>query len=272
MDAGPLLACLPMYDFPELVRDHDRLWAALATRLRRTIRDVVPDVLTRPTALMPIWRHPRLLLGQTCGWPLVTELAGTVRLVATPVYDAPGCDGARHRSAIVVRTDDPAATLADLRGRRCAINGWDSNTGMNLLRATIAPLAGGGRFFHDVEISGSHQQSLRLVGAGIADVAAIDAVSLALLGQIEPDLVGATRILGWTPASPGLPLITAPASSDATVEALREALADVFADPDLADIRHRLRLAGVEVLGLGDYEPVRRLEAEAMALGYPRLA
>ena len=41
---------------------------------------------------------------------------------------------------------DADITLADLKGRRCAVNQIDSNSGMNLLRAAIAPLADGTAF------------------------------------------------------------------------------------------------------------------------------
>ena len=51
---------------------------------------------------------------------------------------------------------------------------------MNALRAVIAPLAEGGRFFAEIIETGGHAASLDLVAAGGADVAAIDAVSLAL--------------------------------------------------------------------------------------------
>jgi len=110
-----LRAALPMYDFPQLTGATDALWSAIAARL--TERGVAaPTALTRGVPLDDLWADPALLLAQTCGYPLVTTLAGRVTLVATPCYRADGCDGAWYRSAIVVRASDSASSLADLRG------------------------------------------------------------------------------------------------------------------------------------------------------------
>ena len=139
------IAALPMYDFPDLLAAHDTLWEALAARLAAAGGEPVPRALSRDLALVDGWRHPGLLLGQACEYPLAKS-PGAVQIVATPRYSAPGSEGDRYRSAIVVRRDDPSATLADLKGRRCAVNQIDSNSGMNLLRAAIAPLADGTAF------------------------------------------------------------------------------------------------------------------------------
>ena len=260
-----------MYDFGALRAAHDQLWAAIASRLRQSISGDVPDTLTRQDELLPLWRNPNLLLGQTCGYPLTTILKQSVRVVLTPIYTAPGCDGAWHRSAIVVRANEQAESLAAFRGRRAAINGWDSNTGMNLLRASVAPLARDGHFFGAISITGSHHASLLQVAAGEADVAAVDCVSLAHLSRIEPHLAAATRILDWTRQSPGLPMITAAATGAATLTPLRAALVEVAEDPALSEARDTLLIGGFEALPYETYRAVTQLEEAAAAQGYPRL-
>jgi ABC-type phosphate/phosphonate transport system substrate-binding protein len=256
-----MIAALGMYD-PEWLRDaNDVIWQALAARLA-PIGDV-PAKLTRDRPLDAVWTAPDLLLAQTCGYPLTTRLDAIV--VATPIYDAPGCDGAWHRSAVIVRHDDPAAELPDLRDRRAAINARDSNTGMNLLRALVAPHARDGRFFAHVVETGAHARSVMAVIAGQADCAAIDAVTLALLRDRYRGLDRRIRVLDWTVASPGLPLITAAGQSERVLTALRDALRDVVA-------RAALRLRGVAVLDRADYDRVPGLERQAILAGYPSLA
>src|ERR1700748_3762494 len=95
-------AALPMYDPPELHHANDALWAAIAHRLAARGLAAVPERLTRTDDLPALWRGEGALLGQTCGYPLMTDLAGQVTVVATPVYRAEGCEGPLHRSAIVV--------------------------------------------------------------------------------------------------------------------------------------------------------------------------
>lgn len=263
-------ACLPMYDPPHLRAANDALWDAIARRLAAAGVGGVPGRLSRGDDLDALWTDQTLLLGQTCGYPLMTRLGRAVRVVATPIYDAPGCDGPTHCSRITVRADSRFGTLADLRGTVCAINEPTSNTGMNLLRAALAPVAGGRPMFRAVRITGSHAASVKAVATGEADVAAADCVTWALLADAEPDLVPRLRCLAETPASPALPFITAAGTDDATRSLLYRALADALADPALAPVRQALRLKGAAPPA--DYGRVLELERQAAALGYPTLA
>jgi ABC-type phosphate/phosphonate transport system substrate-binding protein len=201
----------------------------------------------------------------------MTTLKGRAHLVATPRHGAPGCDGPLHRSAVVVRRDDPATVLADLRGRRCAVNDLASNTGMNLLRALIAPLSDGEAFFGAVIVTGAHAASATAVATGEADLAAIDCVTLALLQRLRPAMTRPLRVLAWTAASPGLPLITAVATDTLTRAALGRALADTARDPSLRETRAELLLEGFDVIPAARYEAILDLERGAVAHGYPVL-
>jgi hypothetical protein len=316
------VASLPMYDFPELRAAHDVFWAALAARLESAGVPHVPRVLTRNVGLGEVWRDPSLLFAQGCEYPLAKAYADRVRLVASPMYSAPGCEGARCRSAIVVRggaevgfsgatcevgdagyawgqlgaghaggsagtraVSDSAgggagtgvaceprggvAALADLRGRRCVVNELDSNSGMNLLRAAVAPLATGGQFFGSVVVSGSHLRSVEMVASGEADVASVDCVSFAHFQRLYPSVVGELRVLAWTASSRSLPFITARSVDDATVRALRSALADVFDDDGLAPVREQLLLSGVDLAPKEGFDEVLALERAAVEADYP---
>ena len=264
------IAALPMYDPPELQAANDALWAAIGARLRSEGLDA-PQRLTRGLPLEAIWSDPDLILAQTCGYPLMTTLRGRVGVVATPCYGAPGCDGPYHRSAVVVRRNDPAAAVADLRGRRYALNDPASNTGMNLMRTLIAPLTHGEGFFSAVTVTGAHAASVEAVAAGEADVAAIDCVTFTLLQRLRPATTRLMRVLAWTAPSPGLPLITAVATNAGARTALRRSLADTARDPSLRETRAELLLESFEFLPASRYEAVLDLERSAVAHGYPVL-
>jgi ABC-type phosphate/phosphonate transport system substrate-binding protein len=265
------IAALPMYDYPELETAHDALWSALADRLIAAGVSDPPLKLTRTLGHFDTWRHPNLLLGQGCEYPLAKSFAGCVRLVATPRYAVPGCDGPRYRSAIVVRAEDPAETLGELRHRRCVVNEPDSNSGMNLLRAAIAPIAHGARFFESVSLSGSHRRSVDMVMSGQADVAAVDCISFAHIQRLQPSAAADLRILCWTPASRSPPFITGIATDDATFQALRSALASVTTDSALAPMRESLFLHGLDFEPDGRLTDVLNHEREAAGFGYPDL-
>jgi ABC-type phosphate/phosphonate transport system substrate-binding protein len=247
------VAALPMYDLPEIRAATDAWWRGLARALRRQGIADVPARLSHGHAPMELWRSPQLLLAQTCGFPLTHALEGIVQLVATPCYAAPGCRGPEYRSLIVVRADDPVASLAACRGRIAAINGWDSHSGWNVLRAMAAPVAKEASFFGTVTVTGSHAASLAAVRAGRADVAAIDCVTHALLARYRPRAVEGVRPLGWSPAAPGLPYVTHAGRDAGDVARLRAGLLEALADPALAACRDALLLTGAKVLPLLAY-------------------
>lgn len=266
-----LVASLPMYDLPELADATDALWAAIAAGLQAH-GVAAPLELTRdPSPLEDAWRDPRMLFSQTCGLPLMTMLRDEVSLIATPAYSAPGCEGPFHRSAVIVHAANEALGLGGLRGGRCAINQPTSNTGMNLLRAEISELAGGGPFFEEVVVTGSHAESIRAVAEDRADVAAVDAVTLALLQRHRPQLTDAVRVLTWTVRTPGLPLITSAAQPAWTKLVWAQVLGEVAQDPKLGAVLASLLITDFVALPRTHYHAILYFADVARRNGYPRL-
>jgi ABC-type phosphate/phosphonate transport system substrate-binding protein len=259
-----------MYDSDALQSANDRLWAAIAGHLGAAGLDRIPTRLDRSRPLADIWDDPDLLLAQTCGYPLMTQWRAKLRYVATPCYRAPGCDGVAHRSRIVVRRDDDAETLGGFRGRKAALNDPHSNTGMNLLRAIVAPLAEAGTFFGAVIDTGSHAASARAVADGAADIAAIDTVTFAHLELEAPDITKRLRTLAWTTDTPGLPFVTAAATSPGIARTLYRAIDLAVRDERAA--ADLLLLDRVEHIGLRPYQRVKTLEMRSRRAGYPTLA
>jgi ABC-type phosphate/phosphonate transport system substrate-binding protein len=261
------VASLGMYDPPWLVAANDALWDGIAAALRSTGVADVPQHLDRARTLDAAWTDPALLLAQTCGWPLTTRLAGRVAYVATPRYVLPGCEGATHRSFLIVREGDPARDVAALRGRVLALNGWDSNTGMNLPRALIAPLAREGDFFGGIVETGAHRASLAAVAAGRADVASVDCVTYGLCARHRPEELSGLRVLADTAPSPALPFITRADAPLDEIAALRAALAGA-AETEAA---RAVAFAGIDVLPPDAYAVLPAMAAAAARLGYPEL-
>ncbi len=78
------IAALPMYDLPHLQTANNALWRAIAARLTAGGIQDVPQGLSRGIPVADLWQHPKLLLAQSCGYPLVTSLRNAVKVVATP--------------------------------------------------------------------------------------------------------------------------------------------------------------------------------------------
>ena len=161
------IAALPMYDWPERRAEVDAQWLVLRDRLRATGFDA-PDYLTRrngdlppvpggirdasgaaiapdPATLPPdeldlptLWRHPALLLAQTCWGPMELGLAAHVHVAGQDDYSGvAGGDEAFYSSALVMRRGEglavpaprggePVLPVDRLRGKRLAFNSPDS--------------------------------------------------------------------------------------------------------------------------------------------------
>ena len=263
---------LPMYDLAEVQAANDVLAAGFLRHAAAAGLTGLPAGLARFSNYAEAWTSPDLLLAQTCGFPLTHELVGKVRLVATPDYEAPGCAKGRYCSFFVVRQDDPARSLADLRGRRAIGNAEHSQSGFNVLRHAVAPLAREGRFFSATHWSGGHPQSLAALQAGEGDVAAIDCVTFALMARYRPSAVAGLRVLGRSAVAPCLPYITRPSASDDDVVLLQTILQAVLDDPDLAAARAALLLKDFLFLPLGAYDPIVAMEQAALARNYRTLS
>lgn len=250
---------------------YDRFWAAWANNMRERGIDA-PMHLTKSDDVEAAWSDPDLLVSQTCGYPYASKLRGQVRLIATPHYGVEGCDGPNYSSWIVMRTDDAASGLEDLRGKRVAFNAMSSQSGYNSLRAVIAPLADKKKFFSETRQSGGHARSMHMVASGEADCAAVDAVSWALTVAAEPELGKRLKRMAVTSSLPGLPFITVGNRSDADMVAIRNALLDTLADPALSGTMMTLKLCGASVIPDKAYDACLDMEREATKAGYPHLA
>lgn len=261
-----------MYDLSGLEAATDAWWAGLAAAMAAEGIAEAPASLTRGGSAEEHWLAPDLLLSQTCGYPLTHVLAGRVALVATPVYACPGCSDGNYRSEILVRADNRAERLEDLRGGRAVANSRDSQSGYSALRHAVARFARDQAFFGSVQFSGSHLRSMETVAAGEADVCAIDGVTFHLLTRLRPDLTRPLRVIARSADAPALPYITRRNVPEDTLARLRAALRRAATDPALAAVRAELLLEGFVVKPLAAYDRILELETAAADAGYPDLA
>jgi ABC-type phosphate/phosphonate transport system substrate-binding protein len=226
-----LSANLTMYDWPETRAETDRRWSVLRDALRAKGFEA-PETLQRPEDQLAAWLSPDLLIGETCTYPLATELDGKVRYVATPVHHATGCGCGSYRSAIVRRKPGadvavpaeagPQITAEAISGKQAA-NSDDSLSGYVALQRDASSLGLDLPAASDVLWTGSHRGSIRAVANGDADFAAIDCVTWKMALEHEP-ASASLHVAGWTAARPGLPLITSLAFDDEAFERIRSAV------------------------------------------------
>ncbi len=266
-----LSASFPMYDFEEVRGAHEVLWSSVARKLQEAGVEGVPAALDRSRGVHELWTDPGLLLSQCCGADLMGRYAGTLALVATPLYRAPGCDGCLYSSVILVAEDSSATELSDLRNAVCVVNSRESHSGANALRALIAPLSRRGRFFSRIVTSGSHPASITAVARREADVAAIDCVTYACLERYRPSLLRGTRRLCYTAQAPGIPFVTRAGTDPNRIRHLQSALLEAFEEPEVRTAGVAMFIDGVEILPLSAYDRIVEFERLAAGRGYPNL-
>lgn len=240
-----MIASLGMYDRAETAAANDALWAAIREGLQR--RGIAaPAVLTREdAAYWPAWQSPDLLLSQTCGFPYRARLHGKVTLIGTPDYGLPDCPPGYYCSVFVARATDSRA-LPEFREAAFAYNEALSQSGWAAPQNHAASM---GFQFRPALETGAHRLSAQSVAEGRAEIAALDAVTWALLQRYEP-WAGELREVGRTAPTPGLPLITAAGRDPAPIFA---AVAEAI-DALPAETRAVLHLRG-----LGRIAPERYL-------------
>jgi ABC-type phosphate/phosphonate transport system substrate-binding protein len=264
-------ASLPMYSLPEMAAANSALWRALQQRLQSKGVDTADIKLDSDSRLTPNGIGPRVFFTQICGYPLFKHYRDQGLALATPHYAVPGCVGSTHRAFFMVRSDDPAQRLEDLRGRIFGCNSLLSNSGMNLPRLSLARIAGGKRFFSSVVTTGGHVASLERLDESIIDVCSIDNVTWGFFRKFRPVAAERYRILEETVSSPSLPFVTTVNTSESDAVAIADALHEIIDDPQIADIRGMLELAGFSEPDVAAYERLAGYEREAADLGFPEI-
>lgn len=248
-----MIASLGMYDFGPAMAANDRLWALVRDGLRARGLPA-PETLTRgEDAFWAAWQAPDLVLSQTCGYPFRARLHGRVSYIGTPDYGVDGCPPGHYCSVFVVRADDPRNRLEDFDGAPFAYNEDLSQSGW---AAPQTHAAGLGLRLPPALKTGGHRLSATAVAEGRADIAALDAVTWALLQGVDP-VTTRLRVLGMTDPTPGLPMIAAlGADADATFAALDDAIA-ALAPADRATLRLRglVRLSEAAYLAVPNPPP-----------------
>ena len=192
---------MPMYCLPEMADANAAFWMELQQRLCARGVDTAGIKLESDESSVPEGIGRGTFFTQICGYPLFKHYRDQGIILATPHYAAPGCVGSTHRAFFMVRVDDPAERLEDLRGRIFGCNSLLSNSGMNLPRLSLARIAHSKPFFSSVIMTGGHVASLQRLGDRSIDVCSIDSVTWGFFGKFRPIAAQRYRILDETVAA-----------------------------------------------------------------------
>ena len=261
---------MPMYDWAEAHEETDNEWKIIRDALRSEGLDA-PEHLVRKNAnlpplpdearndddsappydpqrlppdeldLMAVWRHPQLLLAQTCWGPMEQGLEQHVIVVGQPDYSRfEGGQGPLYSSAILMRrgsnpnVSPPTlqALTPYIQNKRLAFNSSDSMSGFLALSRDLQALDSSLAIFTEMVETGGHRASIRAAADGKADVCAVDCRTWDLAKRFE-EKAGQVEVVGWTGLRKGLPYITSKETKGQVVEKLRKVFADLGMEWDV---------------------------------------
>ncbi len=254
-------ASLPMYELPPLAPAWDRFWAL--TRAELATRGIdSAEILRRDEPYSHLWRNPDLLIGQTCGWPLVSQLGDAVVPFARFDFGLNTKRPGDYFSVLVgprgavphvaLGPLDLAPLIADPE-MRIAVNSFELQSGFRVLGECLPAPTTVSR--DRLVMTCSHIASIGAVAAGKADLAAIDAATWQLALEHEPAARQLT-VVARSADAPGLPLITSTRHAG-KAPMLLECLALAAKKLDAAD-RAALHLRGIVPARREDYEVLKR--------------
>ena len=268
-----MLASLPMYLVTPLAVN--QLWDWLKQDLIQQLGKSYPQLalcdLKSPDNLHAHWQEPSLLVSQTCGYPLMTELNKKVNLLGSFEYDAPYCNGIFCKSVVIAQANNLNNNLLHFKNTKVAFNSPQSQSGYNSFRHLIAPLSQNGGFFENSISTGGHKASVLAVQSGQADIAAIDCVTYEGFCRYAPELTQGLKIINTTQAYPGLPLISALNTPTEVLDALKNSLSRIHLQEQLRDTLATLMIKQFKPSSWQDYEICLQMEKEAQTLGYQHL-
>lgn len=206
-----------------------------------------------------------------CGLPyvLMRRQARPVEALAAPVLIGERYGGCPvYFSDVIVRSDAPFRTFADLRGRSWAYNEQVSQSGYGITRHRLIQMGATNGFFSQVVCAGWHQRALRWVAQGQIDGAAIDSQVLAIECRDHPELAAAIRVIdtfGPSTIQPVVARTDLPDSLKADVRAVFSALAG---DATARAVLARGLFDRFVPLGDADYDDIRAMLNAAEAADY----
>lgn len=188
-----------------------------------------------------------------CGYPYVA-FRDQLGLLAAPVWRGRPL----YQSYFITRSDDPAGSIEDLRGRVHAFSDPNSNSGYLVTSAWLAEAGERPeRFFSRAFFTYAHRNVVRAVSAGLADSGSVDGYVWEVMLQTEPELTRRTRVIRkseWL----GFPPVAAPVGAMRTpqTKALQNALITMHKTQKGKTVLNLLRLDGFKRVTPSLYDPI----------------
>ena len=168
-----------------------------------------------------------------------------------------------YYSILIVPTDSPARSMADLRGKVFAFTDPMSLTGRVYPTSLVKSLDGSpDQYFARTFFTYSHDNAIKAVANKVADGASVDSLVYDYVVAREPSIGTRTRVIHRSPAFGIPPVVVNPNLSPQLKETLRELLMEMIYDSDGQAILRNLMIERFVVVSDRIYDSARALELQ----------
>ncbi len=217
-------------------------------------------------------------VGFVCGLPYVQmSRKDSYHLMAAPVMamkkgtfpDAKGYEDVpgKYYAYTIVRKDSPLSSWEELKGKTYAFNETISNSGYNMPRYKLIQLGANSweEYFSKVIVSGSHEESIRLVSQGIVDASSVDSLVLDYDRTIgDPDALNVKIIEHLHPGGAGIPPVVMSNKADPAIhKAFLDLLLNMHKDPEGMKILEKALISHFMAPNDANYDDIRMMEDTA---------
>lgn len=179
-----------------------------------------------------------------------------VELVATPVLGG----SPFYQAYLIVGADNPAESLADLRGGVFAFTDPDSNTGRLVPLHWLDQLGETPEhFFAETIFTYSHDNSVLAVARGLVDAASVDGLVWDYMAEHDPETTARTRIITKSQGFGAPPMVASLDLPPQTRQRLRDILLTMHENPEGQDILAALHIERFTMPKAEWYESIREI-------------
>jgi phosphonate transport system substrate-binding protein len=222
-------------------------------------------------------------IGAICGLPYIHKAKhNQVELLAVPVMastagrwpDVPGYDKipGKYYSYTIVKKDSPLRHWSDLRGKTYVFNDIGSNSGYNMPRYKLVQLGAKSwaEYFSKVRVSGSHEESIRMVAEGLVDASSVDSLVLDFDRANDDPYATKVRVIEVLfEGGAGAPPFVISKKVDMSFKpSLQAAMTSMHQDPEGREILRRALLREFMLPTDENYNDVRAFESAARRVGF----
>jgi phosphonate transport system substrate-binding protein len=165
-----------------------------------------------------------------------------------------------YHSVLIVPTDSPARSMADLQGDVFAFTDPMSNTGRFYPNYLVQQLGSVPEaFFSSTFYTYSHDDAIRSVSQGLADGSAVDNLVLDFALSRDPELHEHIRVIHRSPPFGIPPVVVSPEIRPRLRDRLKEVMLNMAEDPAGSEALAGLGIDGFVVVEDDAYQAVREL-------------